>query len=103
VIDLVCFIYVYIYKQISNGCVRCVHSRVNISLDAIPVNDGLWHYIQVQWILGELVVNLDYGDVVVRISLFISYFQAIIFFGNDRHHHFTLTFNDVFTLIAVNT
>jgi len=54
-------------SKIDSGFLQYAISTRVISLPSTVVNDGKWHYVQVKWTPGELIIDLDYG--VAQVSL----------------------------------
>ena len=52
-----------------NGYIHFIYPQRSISLDAIKVNDGRWHYLETRWLTGKLLLILDYGQVQLTESI----------------------------------
>jgi len=51
--------------KIVDGVLQYVISTHVISVSNTVVNDGVWHHVQVRWTSSDLVIDVDYGLVVV--------------------------------------
>ncbi|KAL8613059.1 hypothetical protein ACOMHN_008828 [Nucella lapillus] len=49
--------------QLIDGFIRYTFEENSVSLDAVKVNDGRWHYIEARWYQGQMELLVDYGQI----------------------------------------